>query len=178
MSERNERKSSARGFLEFLVMLAVSFALVFGFVRPVVASPVYVPSESMLPTLEVWDRILVNKLADNFSEPDRGDIVVFESPAESSELLIKRAVGLPGETLELREGELYINGEFVEEPYVNPAAPPVSFGPVRIPEDHYFFMGDNRGNSTDSRVYGPVSEEALIGDALLRFWPPGRIGAV
>lgn len=178
MTEERRKKSRLRGAVEFSLMLAISFAFVFGFVRPVVASPVYVPSESMLPTLEVWDRILVNKLADNFSEPERGDIVVFESPEESSELLIKRTIGLPGESVELRGGDLYINGEFVEEPYVADTAPPTSFGPVEVPEGHYFFMGDNRGGSVDSRAYGPVSEENLIGEALLRFWPPGRVGSV
>lgn len=81
--------------------------------------------------------------------------------------------------MEFRDGRLYIDGEFVEEPYVNELAPnttfaDTSFGPVRVPENHYFVMGDNRGNSTDSRVFGPVPEESLIGEALFRFWPPGR----
>ncbi len=162
-------------------MLAVSFALVFGFVRPVVASPVFIDSESMIPSLQIHDHLLINKLADDFSEPERGDIVLFEDPAGGDDPLIKRSIGLPGETMEFHDGRLYIDGEFVEEPYVNEPAPnttfaATSFGPVRVPENHYFVMGDNRGNSTDSRVFGPVPEESLIGEALFRFWPPGRVG--
>jgi signal peptidase I len=170
------RRSRLRGAVEFLLMLAVSFALVFGFVRPVVASPVFVDSGSMIPALQIHDRLLINKLSDDFSEPERGDIVLLEDPAGGDTPLIKRAVGLPGETVELRNGDLFINGEFVEEPYVKDSAPDTNFGPVKVPGDHYFVMGDNRGNSLDSRTFGPVPEESLIGEALLRFWPPGRAG--
>jgi signal peptidase I len=176
VSEQRE-KSSLRSAAEFLLMLALCIAFVFGFVRPVVASPVYVPSESMLPTLEVWDRVLVNELADDFSGPRRGDVVVFENP-QTSELNIKRAAGLPEDSVKLRAGNLYINGEPVEEPYVEGSATSTTFGPVRVPEGHYFVLGDNRGNSVDSRAFGPVPEGSLVGEALLRFRPPGRTGAL
>ncbi|MGI8541361.1 MAG: signal peptidase I [Rubrobacteraceae bacterium] len=182
--ERRSGKSQLRGHVEFLLMLAVSLALVFGFVRPVVAAPVFIDSGSMIPTLQISERLLINKLADDFSEPERGDIVLFEDPAGGEAPLIKRTVGLPGETVEFRGGDLFINGSPVEEPYINdPApdtafAPATNFGPVEVPEGRYFVMGDNRGGSLDSRSFGPIPEESLIGEALFSFWPPGRAGAV
>ena len=171
-----------RSLLELPVILLISFVLVFGFVRPVVASPFYVGSRSMVPTLKVWDRVLINKLAYGLEGPQRGDIVLFKDPAGGEDPLIKRVVGLPEDTLELRNGALFVNGEPVNEPYlrrkpcVHGIPKTCSFGPARVPEDHYFVMGDNRANSGDSRFFGPVPEEDLIGEALFRFWPPGRVG--
>ena len=171
-----------RSLLELPVILLISFVLVFGFVRPVVASPFYVGSKSMVPTLKVWDRLLINKLAYDFEGPQRGDIVLFEDPAGGEDPLIKRVVGLPGDTLEIRDGTLVVNGEPQEEPYlrkkpcVRGIPKTCTFGPVKVPKDHYFVMGDNRANSGDSRFFGSVPEEDLIGEALFRFWPPGRVG--
>jgi signal peptidase I len=158
-------------------MLLVSFVLVFGFVRPVIAAPFYVGSESMVPTLEVWDRVLINKLAYDFAAPARGDIVLFESPEGGRDPLIKRVIGLPGEKIELRHGRLFVDGEPEEEPYLRgrPRGG-TAYGPVRVPEGHVFMMGDNRANSFDSRFFGHVPKENLIGEALFRFWPPGRVG--
>lgn len=178
MTEERIKKSPLRGATEFLLIFAVSLALVFGFVRPVVAAPVFIDSPSMVPSIRVHDHVLINKLADDFSTPDQGDIVLFDDPAGGEIPLIKRTVGLPGETVELRAGRLFIDGEFVEEPYVNANAPATNFGPVKVAEGHYFVMGDNRGNSTDSRVFGAVPEEDVIGVALFRFWPPTRAGSV
>jgi signal peptidase I len=176
----NRRPGAIKSLIEFVVILAIAFALVFGFVKPVVADSFYVDSGSMEPTLHgcegcVNDRVLVNKLAYGLSDVERGDIVLFESPVDGK-VLIKRAVGLPGDTLEIRAGKLYLNGEPREEPYLHPDAqhsPP--FGPVTVPEGHFFAMGDNRTGSTDSRSYGPVSGENLIGEAEVRYWPPGRL---
>jgi signal peptidase I len=165
--------------LEFPIIVLVAFALVFGFVRPVIASPFYVGSESMVPTLEVWDRVLINKLAyDLGGEPERGDIVLFEDVEGGPDPLIKRVVGLPGDEIEVKKRALYVNGERQEEPYVNDRGRKRQgrYGPATVPEGHVFVMGDNRGNSLDSRVYGPVPEENLIGEAVFRFWPPSRIG--
>jgi signal peptidase I len=178
----DRRRSLRKSLLELPVILLISFVLVFGLVRPVVASPFYVGSESMVPTLEVWDRVLINKFVYRFAEPERGDIVLFESPDGSEEPLIKRVVGLPGEALELRKGVLFVDGEKVEEPYLErkPCARGMpktcSFGPKTVPQGHVFMMGDNRTNSLDSRFFGPVPEEDLIGESLFRFWPPGRVG--
>src|SRR5919205_551867 len=99
------------GVLEFLVILLVSFALVFGFVKPFVAEAFYIPSQSMVPTLKVGDRVLVNKFIYRFSEPERGDIVVFRSVEGDGEDLIKRVVGVPGDKVELRHGKVFLNGQ-------------------------------------------------------------------
>ncbi len=180
MEER--RGARLRRLLELPVILLISFALVFGFVRPVVAAPFYVGSQSMVPTLEVWDRVLINKLAYDLEEPSRGDIVLFDSPEGGEEPLIKRVVALPGDSVELRRGHLFVNGERVSEPYLERKTcarglpKTCSFGPKTVPHGHVFVMGDNRTNSFDSRFFGSVPEANLIGEALFRFWPPGRIG--
>jgi signal peptidase I len=177
--ERTRRSAALRTLLELPLILLISFALVFGFVRPVIAAPFYVGSESMVPTLEVWDRVLINKLAYDLDEPERGDIVLFRSPDGGEDPLIKRVVGLPGDTIAVRHDRLYVNGELQREPYVNDEYRKLQtpYGPREVPKGHVFVMGDNRGNSQDSRVFGPVPEENLIGKALFRFWPPGRAGS-
>ena len=178
-SERERRNAPKKGggFVEYLVILLISFALVFGFVRPFVMEAFWIPSGSMIPTLQINDRVLVNKFIYRFTEPERGDIVVFESVDNSEQDLIKRVVGLPGDEISVRSGKLFVNGEPQEEPYVNQKLPDVSFfAKTTVPEDHVFVMGDNRANSQDSRVFGPLPEENIEGEAFLRFWPPGRIG--
>ena len=186
MSEEGSRKARKRAvyksLLEIPVILVVSFVLVFGFVRPVVAAPYRIPTESMVPTLMVQDRLMVNKLAYDFGAPGRGDIVLFENQQGEEDPLIKRVVGMPGETLELRDGRVFVDGEPLDEPYlrretcVRLIPKTCSFGPVEVPEGEYFMMGDNRANSVDSRYFGPVPEDDVIGEALLRFWPPTRAG--
>jgi signal peptidase I len=176
------RGALVRSLLELPVILLISFALVFGFVRPVVAAPFYVGSESMVPTLHVWDRLLINKLAYDIEGPERGDIVLFRDPEGGEEPLIKRVVGLPGDEIAVRGGKLLLNGKPQKESYVahktciryQPKT--CSFGPVTVPEGHVFVMGDNRARSYDSRFFGPVPDDSLIGEALFRFWPPGRAG--
>ena len=176
------RGAVARAVLEVVVILLISFALVFGLVRPVIAAPYRIPTPSMVPTLKIQDRLLVNKLAYDLASPKRGDIALFEDPEGGEDPLIKRVVGTPGDTLQLRRGRLLLNEEPQNEPYVerDPCKPgypkTCSFGPVTVPKGHYFMMGDNRTNSKDSRFFGPVPEEDVIGEALLRFWPPGRAG--
>ena len=181
---RSVRRSALlRSLLELPVILLISFALVFGFVRPVVAAPFYVGSESMVPTLQVWDRLLINKLAYDIEGPERGDIILFRDPEGGEEPLIKRVVGFPGDQVAVRGGKLFLNGEPQKEPYVVERAcvryqpKTCSFGPATVPKGHVFVMGDNRANSYDSRFFGPVPEETLIGEALFRFWPPGRAGS-
>ena len=133
----------------------------------------------MVPTLHVWDQLLINKLAYDIEGPERGDIVLFRDPEED---LIKRVVGVPGDEIAVRDGRLFLNDEPQKEPYVagetciryQPKT--CSFGPATVPKGHIFVMGDNRAHSYDSRFFGPVPEETLIGEALFRFWPPGRAG--
>lgn len=187
MSEERETRTRQldprlKAILEIPVIVLISFALVFGFVRPVVAAPFHIPTESMVPTIMVKDRILVNKLAYDVKPPKRGDIALFEDQQGGKDPLIKRVIGLPGDEIQLREGKLSLNGKPLEEPYVknDPCKPgypkTCSFGPVTVPKNHYFMMGDNRTNSVDSRFFGPVPEEDMIGEALVRFWPPTRAG--
>lgn len=189
-NEGQPRRSTVRTVLEIPVIMLISFVLVFGFVRPVVAAPFYVGSGSMEPTLHGCkgcsnDRLLINKLAYDIGTPKRGDIALFEDQqplVPPDDPLIKRVVGLPGDTLEIRQGKVSINGEPLDEPYVenDPCKPGHSrtcfFGPVTVPEGHYFMMGDNRTNSVDSRFFGPVPEDDVIGEALVRFWPVNRAG--
>src|ERR671921_1503652 len=178
-SETPRTPKKAGGLVEFLVILAVAFVLVFGFVRPFVLESFRIPSESMVPTLEVGDRVFVNKFIYRFTEPERGDIVVFESVNGGEEDLIKRVVGVPGDEVEVRSGTLLVNGEPQNEPYLNREIPDDSFfGPSRLSEGEVFVMGDNRANSADSRVFGPLPVENIEGEAFMRFWPPTRIGTL
>ena len=175
----NPARKKGGGPLEFVIILAISFALVFGVVRPFIVEAFVIPSESMVPTLLVGDRVLANKFIYDFTEPDRGDIVVFKSVEVENENLIKRVIGLPGDRVEVRGGTVYINGERLKDPYVNKQFPDTSsFGPRTVPENSYFMMGDNRANSQDSRFFGPVPEDNLVGEAFLRFWPPGRLSTL
>ena len=156
------------GVVEYLVILLVSFALVFGFVRPFVMEAFWIPSGSM---------VLVNKFIYRFTEPERRDIVVFQSVESADQDLIKRVVGLPGDEIAVRNGKLFVNGEPQKEPYTNKKLPDVSFFAQRtVPKGHVFVMGDNRSNSQDSRVFGALPKKNIEGEAFLRFWPPGRIG--
>jgi signal peptidase I len=176
-NHRWRRSSKERGsLLEFLIILLVAFALVFGLVRPFIVEAFYIPSESMMPTLEVGDRVFVNKFIYRIAEPERDDIVVFESIEGSEQDLIKRVVAVPGDTVAVQNGVLFVNGQLQEEPYVNDAFPDGSFfGPTTVPEDSVFVMGDNRGNSRDSRFFGPVSISNVEGEAFLTFWPPSHV---
>src|SRR5919112_648152 len=177
--ERSGRRSPRKGggFLEFLVILLVAFALVFGFVKPFVLEAFRVPSESMVPTLEVGDRFLANKFVYHFSEPKKGDVVVFRSVEGGEEDLVKRVVAVAGDEVAVDNGVLSVNGEVQDEPYINKGFPDDGsfFGPTRVPEGNIFAMGDNRANSRDSRFFGPVPYENIEGEAFMRFWPPTHI---
>ena len=171
-------------FLDFLLQLLLCLVLVFGVVKPFVVEPFYIPSPSMVPTLEIGDRVLVNKFVYRFSDPQRGDIIVFRSVAEGGVDLIKRVVGLPGDKVELLHGQVFLNGQRQNEPYVvnkpcvRSRPKTCSYGPVTVPKGHYFVMGDNRANSEDSRFIGPVPKKTIVGEAFLRLWPPGRVGSL
>ncbi|MFH1362565.1 MAG: signal peptidase I [bacterium] len=140
----------------------------------------WIPSSSMEPTLAIKDRIIVNKVAYHFRQPKRAEIVVFRqvAPDEAAKKdLIKRVMGLPGEVLEIKEGELYINNKKVEEHHsVNNDFD--DFGPIAIPDDKYFVLGDNRPASADSRYWGLLPAENLIGPAFLRIWPLNKLGLI
>ena len=181
LRQEREREKRKKGVLEYVVIIAVAFVLVFGVIKPFVVEAFRVPSESMLPTLKVQDRFLANKFIYRFTEPERGDIVVFQSVEPNAEgefdILVKRAVGLPGDVVQVQGGTLLVNGEPQNEPYLNTDVVPdvnAPYGPMKVPKGKFFALGDNRGNSLDSRFYGPVPMENLKGEAFLRFWPMGR----
>ena len=140
--ERRRKKRRA-GFTELCLTILVAFVLVFGFVRPFVLEAFRIPSESMVPTLEVGDRVLANKFIYRLTEPERGDVVVFESVGEGDDQkLIKRVVGVAGDEIEVRNGTLLVNGEEQEEPYLNENLPFTgSYEPTEVPGEHVFVMG-------------------------------------
>ena len=175
-----QRKKRRAGFTELCLTILVAFVLVFGFVRPFVLEAFRIPSESMVPTLLVGDRVFVNKFIYRFTEPERGEVVVFESVGEGDDQkLIKRVVGVAGDSVAVRGGVLSVNEEPQNEPYLNRGIPDDSFfGPTRLSEGEVFVMGDNRANSADSRVFGPVPIKNIEGEAFAFFWPPPRIGVL
>ncbi len=143
----------------------------------------WIPSPSMAPTLEVGDRVLVNKLSYRTHDVHRGDLVVFERPAQAStgadgeiKDLIKRVVAVGGDTIEGRDGQVYVNGERIDEPYLVPGTPTENLDRQQIPDDHVFVMGDNRLNSEDSRVFGPIDEDTIVGRAFVKVLPLTDLG--
>lgn len=163
---------SAMKELVVTLILAVVIAAILKFF---IVDSCRILSESMASTLNTGDRIIVFKLSYLFEEPERGDIIIFEPPAEMDEGadFIKRIIGLPGETVEVRSGEgVYINGEFLEESYIN-EIPSYDFGPVTVPENSYIVFGDNRNRSADSHYwsYPFISFEDIDGKALFKYFP-------
>lgn len=157
-----------RAILEWLGTIALAVVLTL-FFRTFIAEARWVPSGSMIPTLKVGDRLMVEKVS---NEVNRGDIIVF-SPVEGSGLkddLVKRVIGLPGETIEIKDGRVYIDGTPLEEDYLNEGMNS-DFKPTRVPPDSYFVMGDNRNSSFDSRYWGAVPKENIIGKALFLYYP-------
>jgi len=190
-----------RGRREVSTVVLVVGALALAFVvKAVLAQAFYIPSGSMIPTLQIGDRVIVEKLSYRFGDPGRGDVVVFHRPGvarpsgpvqalreflqglgllqpDANIDLIKRIIGLPGETVRLQGGVLFVNGRPLAEPYALPD--PRDYGPVRIPDGHYLMLGDNRTNSDDSRFsLGFVPRANLVGKAFVIIWPPGsaRLG--
>ncbi|HET6774030.1 MAG TPA: signal peptidase I [Acidimicrobiales bacterium] len=143
----------------------------------------WIPSPSMTPTLEVGDRVLVNKLSYKTHDVRRGDLIVFERPPETSnglegeiKDLIKRVVAVGGDSIEGRDGRVYVNGELIEEPYLEPGTPTNDLDREVVPEGTVFVMGDNRLNSEDSRVFGPIDEDTIIGRAVVKVLPLTDLG--
>lgn len=184
-----------------IVLLALGLALA---IQAWIVKPYQIPSSSMEPTLDIGQRVLVNRFLYDFREPAIGDIVVFHPPAgadhgtecgeppppdqacakptpqESSQNFIKRIVAGPGDTLSVRDGHPVVNGvEKKDEPYITPCGGAAACNlpkTIKIPPGYYFMMGDNRGASDDSRFWGPVPRSWIIGQAFATYWPPDRIG--
>jgi signal peptidase I len=170
-SLRNEVRIWTRDLL-----IAIGLALV---IIVFLYQPVKVEGTSMAPLLSDQERIFINKFVYRFEPIQRGDVVVFWYPLDHSKSFIKRVVGLPGETVEIRQGVLYVDGKIVHEPYVPPQYEDLSdFGPQRVQPDNYFVMGDHRISSNDSRVFGPVASRFIYGRAVFAYWPVDHFGSL
>jgi signal peptidase I len=163
-----------RAFLRDLALTVLIAIVIVAFV----IQPVRVEGTSMLPRLHDGERIFVNKFIYKFEPIRRGDIVVFWYPNDPSKSFIKRVIGLPGEMISIRRGIVYINGEPLPEPYLDPSlhTREENMPPVYVREHYYFVMGDNRDSSNDSRQWGLVPEKYIYGKAVFRYWPLSNIG--
>ncbi len=196
---RRRRRMRLLTEVPLLILTALVLAIV---VKGFLVQAFFIPSRSMEPTLDVGDRVVVNRLAYRLGDPDHGQVIVFLRPTANStaqspgplswvrravaqglggtppgnEDLIKRVVGLPGDVVEGRGGKLWRNGRPVAEPYLPPRTFTSEFGPVRVKPGHYWMMGDNREDSADSRYFGQVPRSALVGRAIVKVWPVAHLG--
>jgi signal peptidase I len=182
--------------LPVLVLIALLLAVL---VKTLAFQAFYIPSGSMEETLQIDDRVLVNKISYRFGDPQRGDVIVFDRTPNTDESLlgallrnlaesvgvrtpeadlIKRVIALPGETIEIRGNTVFIDGEPLEEPYLEDDVRTERMNPVTVPEDEYFVMGDNRSRSQDSRFFGTVSRDEVVGRAFVIIWPTSRWGGL
>ena len=185
-TRRSSRRAAARNLVEWIVILGVAL-LVATLARAFLLQAFYIPSASMVPRLEVGDRVLVNKLSYRFGDIERGDLVVFDRPdCDQSdpeiEDLIKRVVALEGETVEGRNGAVFIDGEPLAEPYLTNGTTTGPFPAFEVPEDHIWVMGDNRSNSKDSRILcgrpTPIPQDSIQGRAFVVIWPLSSISTL
>jgi signal peptidase I len=193
------RQQRRRALAEIPVLVAIALLVAF-VLKTFVAQAFVIPSGSMEPQLQVGDRVVVSKLAYRLHDPRRGDIAVFSSPEPHApsndsppvgfikdvlegvglrqpddDVLIKRVIALPGETVEGRAGHVYINGRQLIEPYLPAGLQTEDFPPTTVPDGDLWVMGDNRNNSRDSHLFGPIKESSVIGRAIAKVWPPGSI---
>ncbi len=179
--------------VDWIVTIAVAVAAVLA-IKQWVVNPYRIPTSSMEPTLhcaqpqpgcqsDFSDRVLANRFIYHFKDPERGDVVVFETPpaveqhcSGGGDVFVKRLIGIPGDRVEWRNGGVFVNGERVEESYVAGGNRDTDSGRQLLADGEYFFMGDNRIDSCDSREWGPVPRENLIGPVFAIYWPPQRIG--
>ncbi len=190
------RASRGTSLFEYILIAVVAVAVAL-LVQAFLVKPYRIPSPSMVNTLRVGDRVLVNRAMYHLRDVKHGDIMVFRYPLDTKIAFIKRVVGLPGDVLQARDGVLWRNGEALDEPYVHetkgqrdPTDPAGLIAettmaeawslaePYTVPPGNYFVMGDNRTNSDDSRVWGPVPEGNIIGSAFFIYWPYGRFGSL
>ncbi len=172
-----------QGQRENVVLLGIALSLAIA-IRMFVAEPRFIPSDSMVPTLEVGDRLVVEKVSFRFRQPKRGEVVIFEPPRQlqalgygNGQVFIKRVIGKPGQDVAVQDGSVFVDGKALVEPYI--AEPPAyDWGPYTVPENALLVMGDNRNNSNDSHVWGFLPQQNLRGRALFRFWPLNRVGWV
>jgi signal peptidase I len=159
------------------ILITVGLAVVVFLLLQVTIQSSIVVGSSMEPSLQNGERLIVNKAIYHFEEPQRGDVIIFHSPADYQTDYIKRVIGLPGDTIRITGGVVYVNGTPLTENYIE-APPNYSYGPFVVPPDNYFVLGDNRTNSNDSHTGWTVPAQSIIGKAWLSIWPPGDWGIV
>ncbi|MDQ1373501.1 MAG: signal peptidase [Actinomycetota bacterium] len=170
-----------RGAIEWVVIIGAALLAAF-LIKTFLIQAFFIPSESMVPQLKKGDRVLVNKLSYHLHDVHRGDIVVFERPPSEPtdpqiKDLIKRVIGLPGETVSGdNSGHVLINGKRLNEPYLPKGVTTTGLQEYKIPPHHYWVMGDNRGNSKDSRYFSAIDDNLIVGRAFIRVWPVSSIG--
>ncbi len=181
--KRRPRRGTRRWIFEWAAIIVVAVLVAF-LVRTFIVQTFYIPSGSMEPTLQVGDRILVSKLSTEFGSVHIGDILVFKRPPKENcggapvPFLVKRVIGLPGDHLTSKGNTIYVNGKVLDQTwsYYNPVSPAI--GNVVVPKNTYFMMGDNHGDSCDSRYWGPLPANLVVGKAVLRIWPLSRFGTL
>jgi signal peptidase I len=167
---------SAGGWLREALETIIPAVLVALLINLFLAQATWVYGQSMEPTLHTYQRLVIEKISYRLHPPRRGDVVVLKLPEPTTrDMLIKRVVGLPGETIEIRDGQVWINRQPLTEPYLARDTNG-SMAPRIVPEGSVFVLGDNRGASNDSRYFGPVSLDQIVGHAVFSYWPPGAIG--
>src|SRR5712692_3182760 len=168
---RRELRSWGR---DLVIALTLAIVIIIFFYQPV-----KVEGTSMTPLISDQERIFINKFVYRFEPIERGDVVVFWYPLDRSKSFIKRVVGLPGDTVEIRDGSVYVNGKLLPEPYIPPESADLgSLPPTRIPNGEYFVMGDHRTSSNDSRIFGPVPRKFIYGKAVFAYWPVDHFGSI
>lgn len=201
---KTRRKSGVSSLVELVVIVVIALLLAFG-IQAFLIKPYRIPSESMEPTLDIGQRVLVNRIGNRFSDPHVGEIVVFHPPSgassqtcgnsrqgqgsdqacdtptsgQSSQNFIKRVVAGPGDTITIVDGHVMRNGRLQPDGFTRPCGTSRACNfrnPITIPKGSWFMMGDNRGASDDSRFWGPVPKRWIIGGAFFTYWPPGKIG--
>lgn len=183
-SEREE-KGGLSTFASFLIMVAIVVVAYFG-LRTFVVGTYEIPSGSMLDTIQIGDRVFSEKVSYYFRDPEQGDIITFTDPENPQRTLIKRVIAVGGQTVNLKNGYVYVDGKKLDEPYTEgkQSLPlTTAYGvtvtyPYTVPDGYLWVMGDNRTNSADSRYFGAVSKDSVTGHANFTFWPLNRIGTL
>ena len=202
MTKEESSRGRGNSFVETILIVAVALGLALG-IQAFLIKPYRIPSESMVPTLTIGQRVLVNRIGNNFGDPAIGDVTVFHPPAgaengkecgaprqpdqpcprptadKADVNFIKRIVAGPGDKITIEDGHVVRNGKRQAEPFAEPCGGGEGCDlsmPITIPKGHYFMMGDNRGASDDSRFWGPVPRDWIIGNAFATYWPPKRVG--
>ncbi|MEM7726716.1 MAG: signal peptidase I [Cyanobacteria bacterium P01_A01_bin.45] len=184
-SKETEKTASSKWLIwrENIILIGIALLLAF-LIRTFIAEPRYIPSDSMVPTLQTGDRLVIEKVSYRFEKPSFGDIIVFQPPEklqkegyDKDQAFIKRIIGTPGDAIAIKEGNVYRNGQILQENYIK-EPPKQDYSGEKVPENQYFVMGDNRNDSNDSRYWKFLPEENIIGKAVFRFFPLSRIGGI